>query len=56
VRDVVISWGDATPGARGVRAVRATHRYRRAGTFTLQITTRDKAGNQAVSRRTVRIG
>ena len=56
MQDVVISWGDRTPGARGRARVRATHRYRRKGTYPLTITARDKAGNEVVSKRTVRVG
>jgi len=53
---IVVSWGDRTPGARGRSALRASHRYRRRGTFPLTVTTRDKAGNTTVRKRAVRIG
>ncbi|MBA3328433.1 MAG: hypothetical protein H0T43_09045 [Solirubrobacterales bacterium] len=56
VSSVVVSWGDRSKGSRGRSQVRARHRYRRSGTYPLEIITRDKAGNEAVSRRTVRIG
>ena len=56
MRSVVVSWGDRTKGARGTSRVRARHRYRGSGTFPLQITATDKAGNTHVVRRTVRIG
>lgn len=56
IRDVVVSWGDSTAGARGASRVRARHRYRAAGTYPLEITARDKAGNVTVDRRAVRIG
>jgi len=51
----VIAWGDGGKTSRGSTA-RASHRYRRSGTFTLRITTRDKAGNETVRKRRVRIG
>ncbi|MGH2944236.1 MAG: hypothetical protein ACRDLN_15835, partial [Solirubrobacteraceae bacterium] len=56
VRGIVVSWGDRTKGARGTFAVRARHRYRGSGTYPLEIVGRDKAGNERVARRTVRIG
>ncbi|MEJ7798750.1 MAG: hypothetical protein WKF48_12845 [Solirubrobacteraceae bacterium] len=56
MQEVVISWGDRTRGARGSREARATHRYRRKGTYQLTIRARDKAGNEKLSRRTVRVG
>lgn len=52
----VFSWGDKRTTSRRGGAVRARHRYRRGGTFRLKITTLDKAGNETVRRRTVRIG
>jgi hypothetical protein len=52
---ISVSWGDRTPGARGRLDVRATHRYPR-GKFTLTITARDKAGNEIVDERALRIG
>jgi hypothetical protein len=55
VGSVVISWGDRTPGARGTSSVRASHRYRGGGSYPLQITATDRAGNQRTSLRTVRI-
>lgn len=56
ISSVVISWGDASPVARGVARVRARHRYPRAGTYPLVITARDEAGNVATYRRPVRVG
>lgn len=57
LRSVVVSWGDRTKGARGrASRLRARHRYRGRGSFPLEITARDKAGNERVVRRTVRIG
>jgi hypothetical protein len=56
LRDIVISWGDATPGVSGVASVRARHRYSRPGTYALEITARDNAGNTTVNRRSVVIG
>jgi hypothetical protein len=56
IRDVVVSWGDGTPEAGGAARVGVSHRYARAGTFALEITARDRAGNATVSKRTVRIG
>ncbi len=51
-----ISWGDKTRATRAKAAIRATHRYRRAGTYKLTVTARDKAGNETAVKRTVRIG
>ena len=56
LRSVVVSWGDRSKGARGTSSVRVSHRYRRGGSYPLQITATDRAGNQRTSRRTVRIG
>lgn len=55
MRRVIVSWGDRTRGARGRSRVRATHRYRRGGTYPLKITAIDRAGNKTVSKRAVRI-
>ncbi len=55
MKGVVVSWGDRTKGSRGRSRVRAKHRYRRKGTYPLEITATDKAGNETVSKRTVRI-
>ncbi len=52
---VAVSWGDGTAVATGRVEVRAKHRYRRAGTYKLKITSRDKAGNELVNVRTLRI-
>jgi hypothetical protein len=52
---ISLSWGDGTTGPRGRFDVRATHRYPR-GKFTLTITARDKAGNEVVDERALRIG
>jgi hypothetical protein len=40
-----ISFGDRTPAVRGRRG--ATHRYRRAGLYTVVVSARDRAGNVA---------
>jgi hypothetical protein len=56
VRSIVVSWGDRTKGARGTLSLRARHVYRRGGTYPLEITAIDNAGNQRVERRSVRIG
>ncbi len=56
LRSVVVSWGDRTKGAGGTASVRASHRYPRGGSFSLQITATDRAGNVRTSLRTVRIG
>ncbi len=56
IRDVVISWGDRTPGARGTSRIKARHRYASPGTYPLDITARDKAGNVTVNSRSVVIG
>ncbi|MDQ3678421.1 MAG: hypothetical protein M3401_16765 [Actinomycetota bacterium] len=50
----VVSWGDGRKTSRRGRIARFRHRYRRSGKFTVKITTRDKAGNETVRRRTVR--
>jgi hypothetical protein len=55
LRSIVVSWGDRTKGAGGTTSVRASHRYRRGGSYPLQITATDRAGNQRVSLRTVRV-
>jgi hypothetical protein len=55
IEGVRVSWGDGSPPAIGEFAVRATHRYPR-GRFTLTITARDKAGNEVVDERRLRIG
>jgi hypothetical protein len=56
ISSVVISWGDATSGVRAVARLKARHRYSRPGTYALEITARDKAGNVTVNRRSVVIG
>ena len=56
LRSIVVSWGDRTKGATGRSSVRARHRYRRGGSYPLQITAKDRAGNERTSLRTVRIG
>jgi hypothetical protein len=56
IRDVAVSWGEASPRATGTSRLRARHRYRRGGEYALEITARDKAGNVTVDKRTVRIG
>jgi hypothetical protein len=52
---IEVSWGDASPKTRAVSALRTTHRYHR-GRFTLTITARDRAGNETVDERALRIG
>jgi hypothetical protein len=56
MRDVVVSWGDATGVARAPAQIRVRHHYGRPGAYTLEVTARDRAGNATVSKRTVRIG
>jgi hypothetical protein len=56
IASVVISWGDATKRAGGTSRVKARHRYARPGTYRLEITARDKAGNVTVKRRAVTVG
>lgn len=57
LRSVVVSWGDRSKGVRGTATrLRARHRYPGRGTFPLTITGRDRAGNERVVTRTVRIG
>jgi hypothetical protein len=53
---VTVSWGDRTPVTTSRFGVRATHRYRRGGTYELRIIARDKAGNERVDVRRVRRG
>jgi hypothetical protein len=56
MRSIVVSWGDRSKGERATTRLRTRHRYRGPGTFPLEITATDKAGNVAVVRRTVRTG
>jgi len=57
MRSVTIAWGDRSKGVRARTArLRARHRYRGRGSFQLVVTGRDRAGNERVVRRTVRIG
>jgi hypothetical protein len=56
IRDVVVVWGDGTPRAVGTARLQVRHHYARAGTYALEVTARDKAGNVDVFKRTVRIG
>jgi hypothetical protein len=55
IKSIVVSWGDRSRSARGIGSLSAGHRYRRGGTYTLTITSRDVAGNANVRKRTVRI-
>jgi hypothetical protein len=55
LRDVVVSWGNRARVARATSRLVARHRYGRAGTYTLRVTARDRAGNTRVVRRTVRV-
>jgi hypothetical protein len=48
-----VTWGD---GARTVTRTAATHVLRGAGSFTVRVTARDRAGNVRTVRRTFRIG
>ncbi len=50
-----VSWGDRRSNSRRGSVARFSHRYRRAGTFTIKIITRDKAGNETVRSRKVRV-
>jgi hypothetical protein len=54
LESLVVSWGDGTT-TRGGFDIRTTHRYHR-GKFTLTVTARDKAGNETVDERKLRIG
>ena len=56
VRSLVVSWGDRTKGARATTRLRIRHRYPGRGTFPLEIAATDRAGNQRIVRRSVRIG
>jgi len=51
VASVAIAWGDGTKG----RGKSATHSYRRAGTYRVKVTARDKVGNKRTVVRKVRI-
>jgi hypothetical protein len=53
---ITIAWGDSSSPARGIFALRSTHRYRGSGSYSLRITAVDRAGNRTINRRTVRIG
>jgi hypothetical protein len=53
---ITIAWGDSSSPARGIFALRSTHRYRSSGSYSLRITAVDRAGNRTVNRRKVRIG
>jgi hypothetical protein len=57
LRSIVISWGDRSKRMRAVtNGLRTRHRYRGRGSYRLTITGRDRAGNERVVARTVRIG
>ena len=56
LRDVTVVWGDGSRAQGGTTRLRARHRYGGSGEFALQVTARDRAGNVAVFKRTVRIG
>lgn len=55
MKQVRVSWGDGSRST-GVSRAGGSHRYRKTGSFKLVVTATDKAGNQTVNRRTVRIG
>jgi hypothetical protein len=52
VSRTTIAFGD---GTRARRTARARHAYRRPGRYRLVVRTRDRAGNRATVRRTVRV-
>jgi hypothetical protein len=52
---VVISWGDRTPVTTALSRISAVHRYRGKGTYELRVVARDRAGNETVDERTLRI-
>jgi len=56
IRSVQIEWGDGSQGVLGDASFTSRHVYPRPGTYQLQVTARDKAGNATVSSRTVVIG
>jgi hypothetical protein len=56
MREVDVAWGDDSIASAGVSRVKATHRYRRGGSYTITVTARDKVGNVTVNHRTVRMG
>lgn len=56
MKGISVAWGDSSLAARGIFELRSTHRYSRNGSYSLEITAVDKAGNATIDRRTVRIG
>ena len=56
VARVVISWGDRSPVTTARSSVRTSHRYPRPGAYVLKVIARDRAGNERVNTRTVRVG
>jgi hypothetical protein len=53
VATVVVSWGDGT--SNRIRVQTATHRYLRAGRYTMKITITDRAGNRTLLSHQLRI-
>jgi PKD repeat protein len=53
VATVVVSWGDRT--SNRIRVTTSTHRYLRAGRYTIKLTITDRAGNRTVLSKQIRI-
>ncbi|MDQ6778580.1 MAG: PKD domain-containing protein [Actinomycetota bacterium] len=53
VATVMVNWGDGT--SNRIHVTTATHRYLRAGRYTMKITIIDRAGNQTVLSKQIRI-
>ena len=56
IEGVHVSWGDGTRAGPRAASTSAPRTATRAGSFTLTITARDKAGNEVVDERRLRIG
>ena len=53
VREVLVDWGDRTPGQRIGRSAR--HTYARPGRYTLRVLVTDRAGNRSTFRQALKI-
>jgi len=56
IRSVTIQWGDGSQGVSEGARFKARHVYPRPGTYVLQVTARDRAGNATVNNRNVVVG
>ncbi|HEX8158742.1 MAG TPA: hypothetical protein VF526_15260 [Solirubrobacteraceae bacterium] len=56
MRRITVAWGDSSPAAGGIFELRSTHRYRGSGSYSLAIRAVDRAGNETIDKRTVRVG